>query len=93
MVCKDMVYKMGLLKIILQLKNQPAEENPTVKVKISGDGARMSHSSSLFVCSFSIFNLWLHKSIYTVKTTTKMNQHFKYSTEKPTSLPRIIVYF
>ena len=25
-----------------------------MKVKISGDGARMSHSSSLFVCSFSL---------------------------------------
>ena len=37
----------------LQLKDS-VEEEPTVKVKISGDGARMSHTSSLFVCSFSL---------------------------------------
>ena len=45
---------------VLQLKksNQPAA--PAVKVKISGDGARMSHSSSLFVCSFSILDEGQH---------------------------------
>ena len=38
----------------LQLKKseQSDHETPTARVKISGDGARMSHSSSLFVCSF-----------------------------------------
>ena len=37
----------------LQLKksDQSDHETPTVKMKLSGDGARMSHSSSLFVCS------------------------------------------
>ncbi|XP_078347604.1 uncharacterized protein LOC144632757 [Oculina patagonica] len=44
-----------LLEIELrkQLSKSSADET-TVKVKISGDGARMSHSSSLFVCSFSL---------------------------------------
>ena len=37
----------------MQLKNS-VEGEPTVKVKVSGDGARMSHSSSLFVCSFAL---------------------------------------
>ena len=36
------------------------EEPPTVKIKISGDGARMSHSSSLFVCSFSLLEEGQH---------------------------------
>ena len=42
----------------LQLKKseQSDHETPTVRVKISGDGARMSHSSSLFVCSFSLLD-------------------------------------
>ena len=35
----------------LKKKNGPPG---TVRVKISGDGTRMSHSSSLFVCTFSI---------------------------------------
>ena len=34
-----------------QLKNNNDQE---IKIKISGDGAKMSHSSNLFVCSFSI---------------------------------------
>ena len=39
----------------MQLKNSvEGEDEPTVKVKVSGDGARMSHSSSLFVCSFAL---------------------------------------
>lgn len=44
--------------ILLQLKksDQTDHETPTIKVKISGDGARMSHSSSLFVCSFSLLD-------------------------------------
>ena len=36
----------------LQLKD--SVEEPAVKVKISGDGTWMSHTSSLFVCSFSL---------------------------------------
>ena len=44
--------------ILLQLKqsDQSGHETPTVKVKMSGDGARMSHSGSLFVCSFSLLD-------------------------------------
>ena len=34
-----------------QLKNNNDQE---IKETISGDGAKMSHSSNLFVCSFSI---------------------------------------
>ncbi|KAJ7351778.1 hypothetical protein OS493_035503 [Desmophyllum pertusum] len=41
------------------LKNS-VEEEPTVKVKVSGDGARMSHTSSLFVCSFSLSSAGNH---------------------------------
>lgn len=48
---------------ILQLMTSnhiEVEEPPTVKIKISGDGARMSHSSSLFVCSFSLLEEGQH---------------------------------
>ena len=41
------------LFLLLQL-SKSSEEETTVKVKISGDGARMSNTSSLFVCSFSL---------------------------------------
>ena len=41
---------------LLQLSNQPEDQSPTIKVKLSGDGARMSHSINLFVCSFSILD-------------------------------------
>lgn len=36
------------------------EEPPTVKIEISSYGARMSHSSSLFVCSFSLLEEGQH---------------------------------
>ena len=39
--------------LILQIKNKGAPVSK-IKVKISGDGARMSHTSNLFVCSFAI---------------------------------------
>ena len=43
----------SILILYLQLKESDVEK-PIVKIKISGDGARISHTSSLFVCSFSI---------------------------------------
>ena len=36
-----------------QLKNSNDQE---IKIKISGEGAKMPHSSNLFVCSFSILD-------------------------------------
>ena len=45
------------------MKSNHVEEKelvPTVKIKISGDGTRMSHSSSLFVCSFSLLEEGQH---------------------------------
>ena len=39
--------------LILQVKNN-ADDTTKVKVKISGDGTRISHSSNLFVCSFAL---------------------------------------
>ena len=39
--------------LILQVKNN-ADGTTKVKVKISGDGTRISHSSNLFVCSFAL---------------------------------------
>lgn len=47
---------------MLQMKksNHPEVETSTVKIKISGDGARMSHSSSLLVFSFSILDQVQH---------------------------------
>ena len=38
----------------LQLKNKTVAQQDRVKVNISGDGTRMSHSSNIFVCSFSL---------------------------------------
>ncbi|CAH3163293.1 unnamed protein product [Porites lobata] len=38
---------------ILELQNS-VEDEPTVKVKLSGDGAQISHSSSLYDCSFAL---------------------------------------
>lgn len=45
----------NILILYLQLKESDVEE-PIVKIKISGGGARMSLTSSLFVCSFSIID-------------------------------------
>ena len=39
--------------LILQVKNN-ADGTTKEKVKISGDGTRISHSSNLFVCSFAL---------------------------------------
>lgn len=47
-----MEFKIPLF-FLLQFKNT-ANCTTKVKVKISGDGTRMSHSSSLFVCSFGL---------------------------------------
>lgn len=41
--------------ILLQLKDNKATNQP-IKVKISGDGARMSHTSNLFVMSLSLLD-------------------------------------
>ena len=38
----------------LQLKNKEGGQADRIKIKISGDGTRMSHSSNLFVCSFAL---------------------------------------
>ena len=38
---------------LLQLEDGKGADEP-IKVKISGDGAKMSHTSNLFVCSFSL---------------------------------------
>ena len=37
----------------MKLKKQTAASEK-IRVKISGDGTRMSHSSNLFVCSFAL---------------------------------------
>lgn len=48
------------LKLLLEeeirkhLKNKEGGQVETIKIKISGDGTRMSHSSNLFVCSFAL---------------------------------------
>ena len=39
--------------LILQIKHKGAPVSK-MRVKISGDGARMSHTNNLFVCSFAI---------------------------------------
>ena len=41
-----------LTLLLLQVKNN-AVGTTKMKVKISGDGTRISHSSNLFVCSFA----------------------------------------
>ena len=40
--------------MLLQLKNKEGGQVERIKIKISGDGTRMSHSSNLFVCSFAL---------------------------------------
>lgn len=47
-------------KIEEHLKEFNHQDSPAVKVKISGDGARMPHSSSLLVCFFSILDEGQH---------------------------------
>ena len=37
-----------------QLKTKNETPATKIKVKISGDGTRMSHTSNLFVCSFAM---------------------------------------
>ena len=56
--------------IFWQLKKSNRQEEEPVKVKISGDGVRMSHSSSLFVCSFAILNEGQHVLSSTGRCTT-----------------------
>ncbi|XP_068706028.1 uncharacterized protein [Montipora foliosa] len=65
-----------------RLKNSSQQEkvSPTERVKISGDGTRMSHSISLFVCSFSILDKGQHvlssagnHTIAVVKTSENYN--------------------
>ena len=51
---------MLICSFLLQLKEFNHKDSPTVKVKISGDRARMSHSSPLFVCPFSILDEGQH---------------------------------
>ncbi|KAJ7383407.1 hypothetical protein OS493_028083 [Desmophyllum pertusum] len=52
----ELPLKLLLEKEIRQhLKNSKGADEP-IKVKISGDGARMSHTSNLFVCSFSLLD-------------------------------------
>ena len=51
---------MLICSFLLQLKEFNHQDSPAVKVKISGDGARMSHSSSLLVCFFSILDEGQH---------------------------------
>ena len=40
---------------LLQLKDGKGADDP-IKIKISGDGAKMSHTSNLFVFSFSLLD-------------------------------------
>ena len=58
------------INMYIQLKKSNKQEEEPVKVKISGDGARMSHSSSLFVCSFAILNEGQHVLSSTGRCTT-----------------------
>ena len=65
----------------LKKKNGPPG---TVRVKISGDGTRMSHSSSLFVCTFSILEddaqKWLSSAgtSHSPALSTKTHTNFSY---------------
>ena len=48
------IIKIVFQLILLQLKDKATDE--PIKVKISGDGAKMSHTSNLFVMSFSLLD-------------------------------------